>query len=153
MLLSLRTRSVAFRRSDWVPAIISYPAKLPKGQTRVQIVTIMDWFPTVLELCGIKQEAGAPKLDGHSMTSVIADPKAASAYQVLHFAWAKSWAVRRGDWKLINQLNKKSNMMDLSLHNLAEPKPEVKDHAEEHPEIVKELTALHEEWENDLAPK
>jgi len=136
-----------------VPAIISYPAKLSQGQTRDQIVTIMDWFPTILELCGIKQEAGAPKLDGRSMARVIADSKAASSHEVLHFAWAKNWAVRRGDWKLINKFDSKTKTTALSLHNLAEPKPEVKDHAKEQPEIVRELTALHEAWERELESK
>ncbi|MCU0785713.1 MAG: sulfatase-like hydrolase/transferase [Verrucomicrobia bacterium] len=136
-----------------VPAILSYPAKLPQGQTRDQIVTIMDWFPTVLELCGIKPQAGAPKLDGHSMTGVIADSKAASAHEVLHFAWASNWAVRKGDWKLIHQLNKKTKTMELSLRNLADSKPEEKDHAKEQPEVVKELTALHEAWEKEVEAK
>ena len=71
-----------------VPAMISYPAKIPQGQTRDQIVTVMDWFPTVLELCGIEQKANPPKLDGHSMSKVIADPKSASDHEVLHFGWA-----------------------------------------------------------------
>lgn len=133
-----------------VPAIIRWPAKLPPGQTRDQIVTIMDWFPTVLELCGIKPEASAPKLDGRSMVSVIADPKAAGGHDVLHFGWVKDWAVRRGDWKLIGMFDNKTSTMRYSLHNLAEPQPEVKDHASEHPEIVRELTALHEAWANEL---
>jgi arylsulfatase A-like enzyme len=136
-----------------VPAMVSYPAKLAQGQTRDQIVTIMDWFPTVLELCGIQQKSDAPKLDGHSLTRVIADPKAASAHEVLHFAWAKKWAVRRGDWKLICTLDAKTNMPSLSLHNLTEPNPEVKDHAQEQPAIVKQLAALHEAWEKELAPQ
>jgi arylsulfatase A-like enzyme len=136
-----------------VPAMISYPARLPHGQTRDQIVTIMDWFPTVLDLCGVKQDANAPKLDGHSMIGVITDPKAMSAHEVLHFAWANNWAVRKGDWKLICQLDKKTKTPSLSLHNLAEPKPEVKDHAKEQPEIVQELTALHEAWEKDVEAK
>ena len=61
------------------------PIKTPEGQAELktrarrvsqrhrtmlflvdEIVTIMDWFPTVLELCHIKQESSAPKLDGHS---------------------------------------------------------------------------------------
>ncbi|MFP6900754.1 MAG: sulfatase-like hydrolase/transferase, partial [Opitutales bacterium] len=37
-----------------VPAIISFPAKLPSGQARDQAVTVMDWYPTILELCGVK---------------------------------------------------------------------------------------------------
>jgi len=133
-----------------VPAMISYPSKLPKGQVRDQIVTIMDWFPTVLELCGIRQEASAPKLDGHSLVSIIAEPEAASAHEVLHFAWANKWAVRRGDWKLISNFDAKKKSQILSLHNLAESKPEVKDYAMERLEIVKELAALHEAWEKDL---
>ena len=43
--------------------------------------------------------------------------------------------------------------MRLSLHNLAEPKPEVKDHVTKQPEIVRELTALHEAWEKGLDSK
>jgi arylsulfatase A len=136
-----------------VPAVISYPAKLPQAQTRDQIVTIMDWFPTVLELCGIQQDAGAPKLDGHSMTRILADSKVPSAHEVLHFAWAQNWAVRKGDWKLIGKVDAKTRATRHSLHNLAEPAPEVTDHAKEQPEIVTELMALHEAWEKDVAPK
>ena len=136
-----------------VPAMISYPAKLPQGEARDQVVTVMDWFPTVLDLCGIKQDATSPKLDGHSMIKVIADPKAPSANEVLHFGWASGWAVRKGDWKLIGKGVKKTGAVNYSLHNLAEGRPEVKDHAKEHPEIVKELVALHEAWEQDVSPK
>jgi arylsulfatase A-like enzyme len=107
----------------------------------------------VLELCGIKPPAGAPKLDGHSMTGVIADSKAASAHEVLNFGWASNWAVRKGYWKLIKQLNKKTKAMELTLHHLDEPRPEVKDHAKERPEIVKELSALHEAWDKEVGTK
>ena len=134
-----------------VPSMISYPAKFAKGQTRDQIITIMDWFPTVLDLCGIKQQSSAPKLDGHSITSIITDPQAVSHHEVLHFSWASNWAVRKGDWKLIATSNKRSNTMDLSLHNLAEANPEVKNHAAEHPEIVAMLKQLHETWTTDVS--
>lgn len=133
-----------------VPAMISYPAKLPRGQTRGQVVTIMDWFPTVLELCGITPDPRAPRLDGRSLTGVIGDPGAPSAHEVLHFAWAKNWAVRRGDWKLIGTFDAKSNAMRHSLHNLAESDPEVKDHAAHQPGLLRELRALHEAWEKQL---
>ncbi|MEK6238972.1 MAG: sulfatase-like hydrolase/transferase, partial [Planctomycetales bacterium] len=38
-----------------VPAILSYPAGLPQAEVRDQAVTAMDWFPTLLDLCGVKQ--------------------------------------------------------------------------------------------------
>ena len=87
------------------------------------------------------------------MMKVIADPKAPSADEVLHFGWANGWAVRRGDWKLIRTPVRKTGGVDISLRNLAEAEPEAKDHAKEHPEIVRELTALHEEWEKELQAK
>lgn len=133
-----------------VPAILRYPAKIPAGQTRDQIVTIMDWFPTVLDLCGITQPNAAPKLDGHSLRPILTDPKAPSAHEVLHFAWGENWVVRRGDWKLIAHSNAKTNAPRLSLHHLAGPNPEAKDHAAEQPQLVRELTALHEAWERQV---
>ncbi|MEQ1825061.1 MAG: sulfatase-like hydrolase/transferase [Pirellula sp.] len=134
-----------------VPAIVSYPAKIAQGQTRDQIVTIMDWFPSVLEFCGIKQDGSSPKLDGHSVVSILNDAKAPSAHEVLHFGWANNWAVRKGDWKLIGKLDAKSSAVTLYLHNLAEPSPEVKDHSQEQPEVVSELLALHQAWLKDVS--
>jgi arylsulfatase A-like enzyme len=136
-----------------VPAIISYPARIPQGQVRDQIVTTMDWFPTVQELCGIQSDANAPKLDGRSMNQILVNPEAPSAHQVLHFAWAKNWAVRENDWKLISKLDAKTGKEILSLHNLAETAPEVKNHVQEQPEKVKELIALHDAWERDVSGK
>jgi len=137
-----------------VPAIISYPAKLPQGKVRDQIVTAMDWFPTVLELCGIEQANGSPALDGHSLLSIIESPKAKSEYGgVLHFAWGNAWAVRDGDWKLIGVQPKKSNKAKLTLHNLAEDQPEVKNHLKEQAGIANRLQALHVQWVKKVTPK
>ena len=86
------------------------------------------------------------------MTGIIVDPQATSAHEVLHFAWANGWAVRKGDWKLITAQNRQTGkILKQSLHNLAEDKPEVKNHAREQPDIVKELSTLHRLWEKDLA--
>jgi len=127
-----------------VPAMISFPGKLPAGETRDQIITVMDWFPTVLELCGISPEPDAPELDGHSIMPIVENRNNASAHDVLHFSWSNEWAVREGDWKLIATTNRSSGITTMSLRNLEEENPEVKEHAETHPEIVARLTALHE---------
>ena len=132
-----------------VPAIISYPSKLPQGAIRNQIITAMDWFPTVLDLCDIKQKANSPKLDGHNIVPVIKDKKANSNYSRLHFAWGNQWAVREEAWKLIGNKNN-SNM---SLHNLSDKKPEVINYAKDKPDIVKHLLSLHKSWAEDVSPK
>lgn len=45
----------------------------------------------------------------------------------------------------------KTNTTRHTPHHLAEPRPEVKDHAVARPELVRELTALHQAWERELA--
>jgi arylsulfatase A-like enzyme len=132
-----------------VPAIISYPAKLPKGEVRGQIITAMDWFPTVLDLCGVQQPSNSPKLDGHSVLPLIRSAKAKSKYKILHFAWGKKWAVREGDWKLIGS----NGNTKVSLRNLVDAKPEAKDYARAKPEIVQRLRTLHSDWVKEVSPK
>ena len=132
-----------------VPAIISYPAKLPKGEVRGQIITAMDWFPTVLDLCGVQQPSNSPKLDGHSVLPLIRSAKAKSKYKILHFAWGKTWAVREGDWKLIGS----NGNTKVSLRNLVDAKPEAKDYARAKPEIVQRLRTLHSDWVKEVSPK
>lgn len=134
-----------------VPAIVSWPAKLPKGQVRNQAVTIMDWFPSLMEWC--KVEEPKVKLDGRSLKDVIASPEASSPHKVLHFQWRTSWAVRKGDWKLIGAKGRKpDSKVKLSLYNLADEKPEAKDYADEKPARVAELLELHEEWIKEVTP-
>ena len=132
-----------------VPAIISYPAKLPKGEVRGQIITAMDWFPTVLDLCGVQQPSNSSKLDGHSVLPLIRSAKAKSKYKILHFAWGKKWAVREGDWKLIGS----NGNTKVSLRNLVDAKPEAKDYAKAKPEIVQRLRILHSSWAKEVSPK
>ncbi|TFG39087.1 MAG: sulfatase [Syntrophobacterales bacterium] len=141
-----------------VPAIISYPKALPQGVVRDQAVTVMDWLPTILELAGIPKPDVV--LDGRSMLPVIRDAAAPSAHPVLHFQWSGKWAVRQGDWKLIAQQAKKPKkgrkgkpVVKMTLHNLADKQPEVKDYAKEHPEIVRRLQKLHNAWIKEVTPK
>jgi arylsulfatase A len=132
-----------------VPAIISYPAKLPKGEVRDQIVTAMDWYPTILKLCGVEAKPVWPKLDGHNILPLIDSAAVKSSYKgVLHFAWGNQWAVRDGDWKLIGRKGKPGG----TLHRLSDTKPEGTNHAKARLGIVSRLTAMHEAWVKEVTP-
>ena len=133
------------------PAIISSPGRLPQGQVRDQIVTAMDWLPTLLELCGV--DPPAVKLDGHSIVPIIKSSNAVSRYKVLHFMWQENWAVREGDWKLIRSKLNRDGSQNLKLYNLAEDRPETIDHAAQQPEIAQRLKSLHVEFEKDVFAK
>lgn len=131
-----------------VPAIISYPSKLPMGAVRNQTITAMDWFPTLLKLCEVKTNPSSPKLDGHNILPIIQDTKAKSKHTKLHFAWGNKWAVRKAEWKLIGN---KDNPQ--SLHRLTDENPEVKNYVKEHPEIVQNLFSIHKAWAEEVSPK
>lgn len=125
-----------------VPCIVSYPSALPQGVVRDQAITVMDWMPTVLGLCGVQR----PDLqfDGHNILPIINENRP-SLYQAMHWQWGTQWAVRENGWKLIR--GKKSA---LELYNLGGDQPEQKDHADTHPEIVDRLQRMHDEWARDV---
>ena len=143
-----------------VPAIISWPKKLPRGQTRAQMCTACDWFPTIAELCGA--DLPKRKIDGQSIVDVIRDD-AASPHDIFHWQsrggrGGPQWAVREGDWKLIGNPKDTSNKAPIGaddrlfLVNLAEDVTEMKNIAAQHPEVAKRLKAAHDAWIKEAAP-
>lgn len=137
------------------PAVLSYPAKLPRGIVREQAVTAMDWYPTILELAGIEVPDGV-ELDGHSVLPLIEDESAAGRYSVMHWQWQEGWMVREGDWKLIANGSRGPNwpkLEKLHLANLADAEPERNNHAADNPEIVQRLKRLHGEWVRSVTPR
>ena len=52
--------------------------KYPGGESRDQIITAMDWLPTIMDLCGIKYQENDPKLDGYSVVKILENPRALS---------------------------------------------------------------------------
>jgi arylsulfatase A len=133
-----------------VPAIISYPRLLPQGAVRDQAVTIMDWMPTLIDMIGLPQPKA--KLDGRTMMSIINNSTAPTSHPVLHFDWQDKWAVREGDWKLVSEMNRSKNIPQITLHNLADENPEIKDYAKEKPKLLAHLTKLHENWAAEVKP-
>ena len=144
-----------------VPAIISYPGSFPQNETRDQIITCMDFFPTICEITGSKLPDRI--IDGHSLLPII-DSNKASEYQVLYFQWQDQWAVREGKWKLIvkgrdttgkfsNHEQKEEKMESPFLADLETDQPEEKNYAEEYPEIVDRLTKLYDNWSDNVFSK
>jgi arylsulfatase A-like enzyme len=82
-----------------------------------------------------------------------------SPHEVLHWETGKHWAVRQGNWKLVhngpatNYKGRKIPKAENFLSNMAQDVTETKNLAEAHPEIVKRLTNLHNEWLKDLKQK
>ncbi len=133
-----------------VPAIIRYPGVVPANAVRDQLVTGCDWYPTILELCGIEEPKH--KIDGKSIASVIQSDEE-SPHDIFHWQTGRNqWAVRQGDWKLIGNPRDTSNQAEITkddqlfLVNLNEDISEMTNIAKKHPDKVNELKSLHEKW-------
>lgn len=142
-----------------VPAMISWPGKLPEGEVRDQLSTGCDWLPTIAQLCDAKLPQRT--LDGASLVPVIRSATAASPHP--RFYWQSltgangqpQWAVRDGDWKLIANPRQTDSERPITaaddrfLVNLADDPGEQRNVAAQHPERVKQLEALHNDWLRD----
>jgi len=137
-----------------LPAIISWPGRLPEGEIRSQVAHSCDWYPTVAELCGV--EMLNRDIDGRSLVPVIRSADAPSPHDVVHWQVGKGekaqWAVRQGDWKLIGNPRDTGSQAPpdkldkLFLANLAEDVGETANLAADHPDVVQRLKALHDQW-------
>jgi choline-sulfatase len=88
-----------------VPALLSWPGRLPAGaRVRGQFRSI-DFFPTLLELLGIEAppSSGISRAEALRRSSRIPDSEsyAESLYGQLHFGWAPLRALRGEGFKLI----------------------------------------------------
>jgi arylsulfatase A len=141
-----------------LPAIISWPGHLPKGQVRSQVAHSCDWMPTFAELTGVKLVN--PDIDGKSIVGVIRSAAAASPHEALHWQVDEGpkaqWAVRAGSWKLMGNVrdtSDKSRGFKLSaadarlfLANLSENVAETRNYAAERGDIADRLLTLRQQW-------
>lgn len=136
-----------------LPAIVSWPGTLPSNEVREQVGHACDWLPTLAELTGVK--APAIHLDGRSLAGVIRDADTPSPHGNHPLHWQvgagpnADWAVREGDWKLIGQTRDTTDgrqpvKVAKYLVNLKTDPSERTNLAEQQPELVARLQALHD---------
>ena len=139
-----------------VPAIIYYPPSIPSNQVRDQMVSGMDWFPTLATMAGAEFNPAA--VEGKNLMPVLLNPNAPSPHQELHWQTGSfddskvSWAVRKDNWKLMGNPVDPSNNQKfaerdrLFLVNLENDIGEQTNLASSFPEKFEELLLLHQQW-------
>jgi len=135
-----------------LPAMISWPGRIPQNETRDQLCGNIDWFPTIAELCAIDMTPYAD-VDGKSIMPILADPKAPTRHPDYYFDIGDQWSVRKGDWKLIyNAIDPVANIRynhgpdQYYLTNLAMDISEKNNLAKKYPQIVEELKTLRQAY-------
>lgn len=137
-----------------LPAIVSWPGRLPQDEVRTQLAHGCDWLPTLAELCGLKPAPA--RLDGKSIASVLKSGSAPTPHTVVHWQVGDGpnaqWAVREGDWKLIGNAwdttsgDTNQQRFAFWLSNLAGDPEEKRNHAGEHPQVTSRLKEAHSDW-------
>jgi arylsulfatase A-like enzyme len=137
-----------------LPAIVSWPGRLPQDEVRGQLAHACDLLPTLADLAGVKPPS--VYLDGRSLGPVLRRGETPSPHEGSSLHWEmggganSAWAVREGDWKLVvNTRDTGANDRDrgvvpLFLANLKSDIGETKNLADQHPEVVSRLRRLHE---------
>jgi len=131
------------------PLIIKWPVKIKAGRTSEAVITSVDFYPTFLELAGVKKPNQI--LDGKSILPEILenkyDPERAIYwhYPVYHHE-VPMGAIRKGDWKLAENFVTRK----LSLYNLRADISEAMDLSDFYPEKTAELSQLLKVWQKDV---
>ncbi|WP_146524837.1 arylsulfatase [Novipirellula artificiosorum] len=126
-----------------VPAIAWWPGTVPAGQTTEHIAYFGDWMATAAELAGVD----APEnLDSISFVPTL---KGNAAEQQAHdylywefYEQGSRQAVRFGKWKAIREPMFSGSV---ELFDLDQDISEQENRADQHPEIVKQATAMMDE--------
>lgn len=138
-----------------VPSVVSWPGRVPQGETRDQIAMGCDWLPTIADFVGC--ETGENILDGKSIRSLIESGEVDSPHEDLYWRLGKGdraqWAVRQGDWKLLGNPKdqRQPNLLTaddrLFLVNLKEDLSESTNLAADYPEQTRQLREIRDRYE------
>jgi arylsulfatase A-like enzyme len=131
------------------PCIVVWPGQVKRGSRSEEIISSVDFYPTILEATGIKPQAGQ-EFDGISILPALRTGRLNREAIFCHFphytprtgAVPATW-VRKGDWKLIRMYCENSDQSDrFELYNLKVDIGELNNQAAQMPEKVRELNAL-----------
>ncbi|MCD6303769.1 MAG: sulfatase-like hydrolase/transferase [Planctomycetes bacterium] len=121
------------------PAAIRWPAgHLPAGRKYDGMMGHLDVMPTFLSMAGLPPVKGRP-LDGRDVWPALRSggPSPVESY---YWVWGDYDVVRTEKWKLFRYVN------HVELYDIRRDLCETTNVADEHPDVVKEMTARLEAW-------
>ncbi len=154
-----------YKASTWeggvrVPFLVQWKGRLPAGKVYHQPVIQLDIQPTALAAAGgsVKTEW---KLDGVNLLPYLEGKNSGRPHETLYWRFGPQWAIRKGDWKLVQASEEKMlpavalpemPVGPVHLYDLSKDLGESNDLSAKHPEKVTELRAAWEAWSRELAP-
>ena len=138
-----------------VPCIVHWPGKIEAGAVSDELVTAMDFYPTLAGLAGYRVPA-LPLRDGHDISDIwLGRPGAKSPYDAFfYYAVDRLQAARMGPWKLhLGLTQQQIDPKKYQLYNLATDLGETTNVAKDHPEIVQKILARMQVMREDIGDK
>lgn len=139
-------KATTWEAGQRVPAIITWPNKIPPNTVCDEMITSMDLFPTFCDIIKAKVRRES-SFDGISLKKLLIDPFNTRLSQRPFFYYSRNGdleAVRYGKWKLhieksLGWNTDEEGNFPVSLFNLEQDIGEESNIATKYPEIVKKL--------------
>ena len=131
-----------------VPCIMRWPDKIKPGSTSGELVTSMDFMPTLAAVAGTREPQDRV-IDGKNILPLMEGPESAESPHEAFFYYLKDniEAVRAGDWKLHIR---KSEEEIRELYDLGDDIAESRNVYESHPDVVGKLQERIDACRRDL---
>ena len=125
-----------------VPFIVRHPKKITPGSISDQVGYFADFFPTILELIGLKSDE---TFDGNSIAGVLHGTKKSTDVPPLYWEFYEKdgWrATRFGKWKAIQNNLHQSHQGPIELYDLYRDPAETFDISQSHPQLVEKAKKI-----------
>ncbi|MBL8552559.1 MAG: sulfatase-like hydrolase/transferase [Hyphomonadaceae bacterium] len=123
-----------------VPAIVRWPGRIARGQRCEQVITSMDWMPTLLAAAGGAPDPAYPS-DGANLIAELTGAPAKPRKLFWRFKANEQRAFRDGDWKYLKIRGFEH------LFNLAEDQRERADRKDHEAAIFARMKAEYDAWD------
>ena len=137
-----------------VPAVMRWPGRLKAGIESQQLFTVMDLFPTLAGMTGVKPCNRLP-FDGRNMWPVIASGKVGAREDLIFGTGGGNffqYSIYHGPWKLVRTVSRQDKPTTNELFRIEEDPYEKTDLAAKNPALVKDYAARIDAW-RALYPK
>jgi len=130
-----------------IPAIVSWPARLPKGRTTNQVAISMDWLPTLVAAGGGAVDPSSP-VDGIDLLPHLLNPAAMTPRTLFwRYKGNAQRAARIGDDKYLKILG------NTFLFNVVDDPMERANLKARRPDVYARLEAAWHEWNGAMLPE
>ncbi len=138
-------KSTDYEGGNCTPFIAYWPGVIKPGTKTDQVGHIIDIMPTFMELTGAEypgriDNRKLKSLAGKSLLPIFKGERR-QGHDVLYWQFGKAKAVRTEDWKLV-----RLGQADWELYDLDKDRTELNNLASQHPQKVKQMAGMWENW-------